>query len=372
MRLRSDQRVCVALSGGVDSGVVAESLLRRRGRLDGFSLLIAGASPALRAPIAAIERALPTLHLHPIEVSYVAPNMFDSLPVSDDAVFCGPATQQARLTLLRTACDAGFEQVFDGEGSDELFDIAWRHADLLRQAAWKPALELLARRAERRRLISDLLASGNFGISSRLWLERQRRACQQRRPWLARSFWEGKAFDVAWQDTVSSWSASCVRQRLADIVSAHARHWRTQSQLRTVAGVEGQSPFLDRRVIELAGSLPARIAMEVGHRKPLIRRLARDRLPSLDVWRPKREPLDDWLVNQIASDDAYLRVAIDRIKENDLLNDWIDTMALATASRWCREMPGSKHASSIVQLFGFVEWTHAVRQRCLGLRLDPS
>jgi asparagine synthase (glutamine-hydrolysing) len=52
--------------------------------------------------------------------------------------------------------------------------------------------------------------------------------------------------------------------------------------------VEGRFPFLDHRVIELAGSLPETLKMRVLEEKYLLRRLARSRLPPSLAARPKQ------------------------------------------------------------------------------------
>ncbi len=355
-RRRGAGRVCVALSGGIDSCVVASSLLRHAGSLECLSLVVGGASCASPAPIDAVERALPRAVVHRIEVAYTGPNLFDSLPIADDPIYAAPATQRARAMLLRTAREMGHDDVFDGEGSDELFDIAWRPVDLARQASWGPLVRGLVLPGSRRRLADDLFWSAASGLSGfRDWhIGRLAR----RLPWLRRAFWRETFLRAAWQEATTYLARRSAADRLADVLGAHARYWRAQELLRDSAGIAGQSPFLDRAIVEFVGSLPARDALHRVHRKPLVRALAEERVRGLNAWCPKREPLNDWLVGQVSSDPACMSIAVERIRRSSLLSEWVDPGALeATALR------PSHHAADIVQLFAFVEWADSVERR---------
>ena len=82
------------------------------------------------------------------------------------------------------------------------------------------------------------------------------------------------------------------------ILGAHGRYWRTQELARLDVGVEGSSPFLHRQVIEFVGSVGAEVAIDLDHGKVLLRRLAANRVPAAIAWRPKSEPLSDWLIQR--------------------------------------------------------------------------
>lgn len=67
-------------------------------------------------------------------------------------------------------------------------------------------------------------------------------------------------------------------------------------------GLEARSPFLDRRVLELAFSLPLDMRIRGRHKKYLVRRLLREYLPANLVERPKRgftAPVAYWLRNEL-------------------------------------------------------------------------
>lgn len=67
-------------------------------------------------------------------------------------------------------------------------------------------------------------------------------------------------------------------------------------------GLEARSPFLDRRVIELAFSLPLDMRIRGRHKKYAVRRLLRDYLPAELIERPKQgftAPVAHWLRNEL-------------------------------------------------------------------------
>jgi asparagine synthase (glutamine-hydrolysing) len=68
-------------------------------------------------------------------------------------------------------------------------------------------------------------------------------------------------------------------------------------RMSMAASIELRPPFLDHRVIELGLSLPDRMKVRRGTGKWVLRELARSRLPSVIIDRPKvgfRVPLDRW------------------------------------------------------------------------------
>jgi len=110
-------------------------------------------------------------------------------------------------------------------------------------------------------------------------------------------------------------------RRVAEFLRAHplsstveagmlydATHTLPQAWLHKVdrasmaVGLEARSPFLDRRVIELAFSLPLDMRIRGRHKKYVVRRLLRDYLPAELIERPKRgfsAPVAHWLRNEL-------------------------------------------------------------------------
>jgi asparagine synthase (glutamine-hydrolysing) len=70
-------------------------------------------------------------------------------------------------------------------------------------------------------------------------------------------------------------------------------------------GLEARSPFLDRRVIELAFTLPLEMRIHGRHKKYLVRRLLREYLPAELIERPKKgftAPVAHWLRNDLRAE----------------------------------------------------------------------
>jgi asparagine synthase (glutamine-hydrolysing) len=69
--------------------------------------------------------------------------------------------------------------------------------------------------------------------------------------------------------------------------------------------LEARSPFLDRRVLEFAFSLPLHMRLRGRHKKYIVRRLLREYLPVELIERPKRgftAPVAHWLRNELRSE----------------------------------------------------------------------
>jgi asparagine synthetase B (glutamine-hydrolysing) len=149
-----------------------------------------------------------------------------------------------------------------------------------------------------------------------------------RRPWLRRSFWKGHAFGAAWEEAIDFGRARHARDRLDPILEAHARYQAVQELARDTFGIASESPLLDRDVVEFVGSLPARLAMEPGHSKALLRRVAATRLPAAVAWRPKQEPLYEWLVARAVCDEDRVDRITGAIATRALLTDVVDPLAV--------------------------------------------
>ncbi len=354
---------CVALSGGVDSCVVATFLARRRPHIDAFSLVAPAGSPGDARALAPLVAVFPNMRHHPVVLTGDVEDPLESGLIPDDPICAGPVLQPGRVALLRAVRDAGCRRMFDGEGGDELFDIAWRPGDLVREAAIGQVLSALRSRASRRRLLRDFVASSR-SLAGNLLLERVKKGLRVRRPWLRSSFWESVSFASAWSEAAAFARLPSARDRMPEILGAHARYWRVQELARISAGVENSSPFLDRRVVELVGSVHASVAMDLRHGKALLRRLAAQRVPPEIAWRPKNEPLSDWLIDRWFSQDANVHRMIGQIKSSDVLAEHVDSAAVLAAVDQARRVGRPNWLSSaIVALGALAQWVTAVETR---------
>ena len=357
-QLRRPGRACVALSGGLDSCVVASAVARCTPPFDAFRLIAREASAP--APLSR-QAVFPAMREHWVAVPGAAGGD-ENLPLADDAIAAGPALQPARLALLRAVRDAGFDRILDGEGGDELFDLAWRLGDLGEERISLTTVRVLLRRSSRARFLRDLLVRGTLGGISSEWLRRQRGRMAARRPWLTRSFWQDYALGAAWEEAIAFARTGHPRDRLAQILEAHARYRAVQTLARDKFGIEGVSPLLDRDVVEFVGALPARLAVEPGHAKGLLRRVAATRLPAAIAWRPKQEPLYEWLATRAICDEARVDRIAHAIATSALLRESVDPLAIHAAINAVRRSPErtTSMATALDQLFCFVEWSVAV------------
>ena len=356
-----EDRVCVALSGGIDSCVVASTLTRRRSHLDAFSLVApigsTGASSTLSDLVAQLGVRSHLIHVGPTS------NSLDLSALPDDPICAGPALQAARVDLLRAAKEHGFDRVFDGEGGDEIFDLAWRLGDLLRETAVASIASGVTSIAIARHTARDFALTCP-GPVSHLLLARARRRLARRRPWLRASFWASSSFALAWEETCCNTRLRDARLRLPAILATHGRYWRAQELVRRSLGIEGSSPFLHQAVVELVGSLHATVALNPRHAKSFLRRLAEQRVSHSLAWRPKCEPLNAWLVERYVSDDANVARAFRAIRNSRQLHELVDLPVLATTVHAARQQPQrGALASHLVDFFFFVDWLSAVEAK---------
>jgi asparagine synthetase B (glutamine-hydrolysing) len=267
------------------------------------------------------------------------------------------------MALLRTIREAGFERVLDGEGGDELFDMAWWPRDLVRDLAWAPVLGALGSRAPRSRMVRDIAASGALGYLSARWERRRREDLRARRPWLREAFWASPSLAEAWEETRAYQKLPSVPERLTEILGAHGRYHRAQSLARLCVGVEGSSPLVDRTVVELVGSLRAEVVMDPRHGKALLRRLAARRVSPAVAWRPKVEPLSDWLIKRYLSAEPNVRRAADLIDRSAMLRELVDVGAAVAAVDRARREQHPALSTPLVELLLLVEWFAAVEKR---------
>lgn len=354
---------CVALSGGIDSSVVATALAKQKPELDAFSLVSPEGFPGDAKGLAPLLSAFPGMRHRSVVLTG---DDFDPPAtglIPDDPICAGPVLQAGRVALLRGVRAAGFHRMFDGEGGDELFDIAWRPGDLVREGALRRLLPALRSRARAKRLLRDFIA-GARGPAALILLERMRERARTRRPWLRPKFWSGPSFASAWDEAIAFGRTQRASERMPEILGAHGRYWRTQELARIAVGVRGSSPLLDRRIVELVGSVHACVAVDLRHSKALLRGLASQRLPASIARRPKQEPLSDWLIERWVAQDANVIRMIAQIKDSAILSEHIDSAAVLAAVDQARRIATPNWLSlSLVELNAIVGWVRAVETR---------
>ncbi len=160
-------------------------------------------------------------------------------------------------------------------------------------------------------------------------------------------------------------------KRVADFLREHPLHNTTEAGMlydatHTLPGawlykvdrtsmavsLEARSPFLDRRVVELAFSLPLHMRIRGPHKKYIVRRLLRDYLPADLIERPKRgftAPVAYWLRNDLRSE-LEERLSAETIKRRGFFDP-------AIVSSLVREhLVGSHDHAQLLWALLILEW----------------
>ncbi len=296
-RLRGVGRPAVLMSGGLDSTPIAafaRAALPTGSRLDALSWVFPGHPRAdERRLIEAVDRQL-DLTPHWLAGDDAGPRLdLDSWPVH-------PATpEQNPYRLLHeraygAAEGLGARVLLSGMCGDQLWtgSETWLTDFLARGRVGTAVADLgwHLRRGELARAVGGSLLP--FG-----WrLERSARRARAVRPWLTE-----KAQALLPEATSSGWAAAFPRPRqalsLLDSTNGHGlaveRYWASRF------GVEVRYPLRDRRLIELALSLPTEDLYRRGETRPLLRRALRGRLPASVLGRQGKATFVELLVDGV-------------------------------------------------------------------------
>jgi asparagine synthase (glutamine-hydrolysing) len=336
LRLRSDVHVGLFLSGGIDSGLVA-SYARELGARDLTCFVVEIADPALNeAPLArrvANQLELPirtiTVPMDPLNVVQRVATLYGQ-PFGDSSAIPSFLVAQA----ARPYCKV----VLNGDGGDEIFG-GYRRYWLGRLAPWTAPLSTpfhplfdqlggwLSRRAHRRsgpgflaRTLRGLGAdeysrylrwTGDLLDDEALWRVFPELS-ENRSPLAELEAMRRERFSTR---GLHAFQLSDYRLILADDLLS-------KMDIVTMANsIEARSPFLDVPLAEFAWSLPSHWLISARETKPMLRELARRRLPAEVATAPKRGfevPVERWLREDLrevvhdtllAPDSAVLRMA---------------------------------------------------------------
>jgi asparagine synthase (glutamine-hydrolysing) len=325
-------RLAVALSGGLDSAVIASALARGRESLDAFALVSDAGAPQL----AAIAESVRGVRLHRIDAGRAHGFDETSLVLTDDPVIAGPAMQIARELLYRAVAAAGVERLFNGEGGDEVFDLASRSPRVIRRMSAPAALAYLFAPGRRRRLVENVAFASNVAVPvRRSLLSRRLRTITDSAPWVRRELTDSAPFEEVCDDLLRASECEVGAERMALVLAVMRRNYLAQSLAHAAAGIEQASPFLDSSVAGLAAALPA---ADDRRGKPWLRDAARHRLPESAVDRPKEESFEDALCERALTDEAAVHDALEELERCALLREMVDASALRVALRDVRGM----------------------------------
>jgi asparagine synthase (glutamine-hydrolysing) len=324
IRLRSDVPVGVFLSGGIDSGLVTASAARASAEpLQSFSIGFADQQFDERPLAKLVAEQYGTRHTEvlvdlneevrrPEDLLTRLVSMYDQPYADSSAIPSNAVAREARKHL---------KVVLNGDGGDEAF-AGYRRYSAALLADWMtttlgPVAPLAARMAPAPRQ-----RRGPVAFALRLM---EGMALPPRERYIR---WSGLFTDADAAELCQPAFLAGVKDRARDVIDARveqcqawgihepaalmmaadtthvlADDFLVKMDIATMANsLEGRSPFVDHVLVELAVSLPDRLRASAFQTKPLLREIARERLPAALVKAPKRGfevPMASWLRSEL-------------------------------------------------------------------------
>ena len=373
-RLVGDVPVGLFLSGGVDSAIVAASLVAQGQRVRSFTIGVRGAGayyeerPAARAVAA-------HLGLDHTEVEIGAEEAGRSLEAVIDG-FDEPFADSSGIPtyLLAREMRRHVTVALSGDGADEVFGGYRKYQGELQAERYRRLPAPL-----RRRLIEPAVAALPES-KDRPWLERARRlrrfvAHAGKPPASRQAGWmrelganevaallilppddgaaEPEALVAALHDEAGDDDA-INRMLYADLRLVLPGDMLVKIDRMSMANsLEVRCPMLDHRVVECAAAMPGAFKLAAGRGKRILGRAFADRLPAEVFRRPKKGfevPLARWLLGELAES---TRAAIDpgRLRAQGLFDP-------AVPQRWYAELAAGRRdtAWALWTLVAFQGW----------------
>lgn len=360
LRLRSDVPVGLFLSGGIDSGLVASYAAELGARdLLCFVVEVADAelneAPAARSVANRLGLPIETIPLDvaPLDAVQRVPSLYGQ-PFADSSAI--PSYFVAR------AAAAHRKVVLNGDGGDEIFAGYRRYwmgklascVDLIPRSAAAPfhgAGRFLAKRGARRSS-SGFAARALRGVGMRdwdrylIWTSDLLTHSDLHRlfPELADEMHRVTSLDDLRGYSVSTGSVTDFQK--SDFRTILADDLLSKMDIATMANsLEARSPFLDIPLAEFSWSLPEKWRSNLWETKPLLRALARKRLPPSIAAAPKRGfevPVGRWLATDLKplvrdlllAPDSRVGAMGDRTRIRDLVTGKMDFAGNKSQTVW--------------------------------------
>lgn len=310
-RLRADVPVALALSGGVDSSVIAAECVRQGARPSAFVVRFGGSGKHLAdqssagqswsgqgdlpyAQAVAQHLGLKLAVLDAAGLEAGLPEAVESLVQSYDEPFAD-SSAVACLALAR-ALAGRYKVILNGDGGDEVFG-GYRRYERIAAKQW------IKRGAAALGLLDGEGAAGVYVQSRALFPSRERRA-------LLNGNGNGNGHGNVQRDAAATLDA-LLRQLHPPFREALPRALWIDRSLELAnglthkmdialgsQGIEGRSPFLDHRLVEWASALPQDLLVRGREKKVLLRAAYAGELPRHVLDRPKQgfgAPIGPWL-----------------------------------------------------------------------------
>jgi len=277
LRLRSDVPLAFCMSGGVDSNSLISTAKRLCGYdVHGFTVMSDDARYEEKAEIEAAVRELGVRHTPiPITADHFRENIVELVRQHDAPVYT--ISYYIHWLLMSAVAQAGYRIAISGTGADELFTGYYDHHNLylyeMRDrpefepalAAWNQHMGPLVRNPYLR---NPTLYWANPGIRDHIYLDAKNFAAYLKRDW-------HEAF------AESTYVDSLLRNRmLNELFHESVPVILHEDDLNAMYfSIENRSPFLDRRLCELAYRIPTRFLIRDGYAKAVLRDAMRGIVP---------------------------------------------------------------------------------------------
>jgi asparagine synthase (glutamine-hydrolysing) len=280
IRLRSDVPLAFCMSGGVDSNTLI-SIARRVFGSDVHGFTIAN-TDARYEESALVEAAVEQLELRHTSVvlssSDFIPQLKSLVAAHDAPIYT--ISYYVHWQLMRAIADAGYKVAFSGTGADELFTGYYDHHNLYLAeisadeglysqalAAWRQHVAPTVRNPH---LQEPELFVRDREFRAHIYLNSEVFASSLRTAWME-PFTEARFHD------------SLLRNRMLNelFVEAVPVMLHEDDLNAMYYSIENRSPFLDRRLFEVAYSIPTRYLVRDGHAKAVLRDAMRGIVPDL-------------------------------------------------------------------------------------------
>lgn len=372
-RLVADVPVGAFLSGGIDSAIIAASLIDATNEVRTFTVGFEGASDYYeeRPQARAVAEHLGTEHseiaVSAAQAREVIPAVFDGLdePFADSsAIPTYLISREFRRHVTVALSGDGADEVFGGYRKYQGELAAARYQSLpgwLRRGAIEPMIRTLPEgkdgwlreRARRARRFVEHGGKDALGRQTG-WL----RALSETeldallvddggRPDLERLVADRRKQSGDSTDPINAMLAADIALVLAGDMLVKV------DRMSMAQGLEVRCPYLDRRVVESAAAMPGAFKLARGSGKRVLRAAFANRLPAEIFVRPKKGfevPIAQWLTGPLAE---LMREAIDpvRLKRQGLLRPELP-------ARWLADLQAGRRDTSwqLWSVVAFQQW----------------
>ena len=324
IRLRSDVPVGVFLSGGIDSGLVTASAARASvAPLQSFCIGFADQRFDERPLARLVAQQYGTRHTEVVVDLDAEVSRPEDLLTRLVSMYDQPYADSSAIPSMVVAREARkhLKVVMTGDGGDETF-AGYRRYSAALLAEWMTSTLGPVGAAAARMAPAPRQRRGPVAFALRL-LEGMALPPRERYIRWSGLFTDADAADLCQPEflrgvqeqaravvdaRIEACIAGGIREPAALMMAADATHvlpddFLVKMDIATMANsLEARSPFIDHQLVELAVSLPDRLRASAFQTKPLLRELARERLPAALVNAPKRGfevPMASWLRNEL-------------------------------------------------------------------------